>query len=271
MRQMPWILVIILVALSANAFYYSFMLQNEVEILQEEVENLRSQLQQIPRDMPAEETPIVPNTEILNFTIRKEIPIVAVSGDGRGILSSLSMEMAPGNDQVLVATQPFLEPDLQHSLNEAVDYAKRITGYSNGMDFIYNYKINTTLIGGGSAGASAAIVTIAGIENKTLKEDAVITGTINYDGSIGVVGGIQEKAQAVADAGYSYFLVPEGQATQTTYEREIVTREPFPGFILRSSRYVAKTVNLADVAHTQWGLTIVEVGTLEEALPYFID
>jgi len=47
------------------------------------------------------------------------------------------------------------------------------------------------------------------LENRTIKKDAVITGTIESDVRSGK-SGIIEKTKDVADAGHKRFLVPKG-------------------------------------------------------------
>jgi uncharacterized protein len=74
---------------------------------------------------------------------------------------------------------------------------------------VFNFSsTKAQLIGGESAGAAAAILAIAALENKGLKDEAVITGTIEEDGTIGKIGGVLEKTRAVHDAGYRNFLIP---------------------------------------------------------------
>jgi PDZ domain-containing protein len=38
-----------------------------------------------------------------------------------------------------------------------------------------------------------------------------ITGTIELDGTVGAIGGLRQKASAVAQAGVDLFIVPESQ------------------------------------------------------------
>jgi predicted S18 family serine protease len=200
--------------------------------------------------------------------VTQSIPIVAVSNDGNGVVGSLSLRMMQGTDQVLVSTEPFVEPDLQYSVNSAVQYAEHYTK-SKGYDFIFNYKVDSQLIGGESAGAATTILTIAELEGKPLNNGVAITGTINADGSIGQIGGVVEKAKAVADAGYKYFLVPKGQSTVTYYQRKISRSGTASGPVYYEQD-VPVTVDLASTAK-QWGLTVIEVGSINDALPYFIN
>lgn len=207
----------------------------------------------------------------LYYPIERSIPIVAVSSRGKGVVGNLTVKLIPGNNQVLINTNPFLETDIQYSVNKAVTVAKLKSNYTFDRDFLFDFKAgNAELVGGESAGAAITIATIAALQNKTLKKDAVITGTIDVDGSIGRVGGIIEKAKAVADAHYKYFLVPKGQSNITYYER-VITKEPVGfGFEILNTRYIPKTIDLKEIAKKEWGLEIIEVSTIDEALPYFI-
>jgi predicted S18 family serine protease len=108
------------------------------------------------------------------------------------------------------------------------------------------------------------------LENKTISDDAIITGTIESDGTIGEVGGIIEKAKAVADAGYKRFLVPKGQSKVRYYERQVSEEPTRYGFTILNTRYIPKTIDLKDVAKKEWNLEIVEVSTIKEAQEYLI-
>lgn len=202
--------------------------------------------------------------------VENSIPIVAVSNSGEGVVGKVTLKLIPGNNNVLINTNPFLETDIQYSANKAVAVAKLKANYSFDKDFIFDFESgNAQLIGGESAGAAMTILTLATLEGKKLRNDTVITGVINVDGTIGRVGGIMEKAKAVADAGYKYFLVPKGQAKITYYERE-VTREPVGfGLVILNTRYVPKTIDLKKVAREEWGLNIIEVSTIDEAYNFF--
>ncbi|HEX54890.1 MAG: hypothetical protein DRO94_00925 [Candidatus Altiarchaeales archaeon] len=204
--------------------------------------------------------------------IERKIPIVAVSSSGNGVIGNLTLKLIPGNNNVLISTNPFTETDIQYSVNKAVAVAKLRSNYKFNRDFIFSYEVgDARLIGGESAGAATTILTIAALQNKTIKNNVVITGTINPDGTIGRVSGILEKAKAAADSGYRYFLVPRGQSRITYYEKQI-TREPIGfGLEILNTRYIPKTIDLKKVAKEEWGLNVVEVSTIDEALPYFIE
>lgn len=77
-----------------------------------------------------------------------------------------------------------------------------------------DYEIAYTLTGktdGPSAGAALTVATMASLLGHKIKKDAVMTGTINIDGSIGPVGGIAQKIEGAKEAGKKLVLIPTGQ------------------------------------------------------------
>lgn len=214
---------------------------------------------------------IAPN--ITSFTpYQQTIPIVAVSTNEVGSINYATVKLIPGNNNVLVATNPFLEPDTQRSANTAVAVAKLHAKKGDNTDYIFDFQTGSaTLIGGESAGAALTIATIAALENLTLRSDVLITGTIEPDGTIGEIGGVVEKAKTAAEAHYKYFLIPKGQTKVTYYER-VLTRQPSPmGGTSVDEKYIPHTVDIHDVAKEEiQGIQIIEVENIDQALQYFV-
>ena len=134
------------------------------------------------------------------------------------------------------------------------------------------YAIENTdaqLVGGPSAGAALAVATIAAIEQKSVKSDVAITGTIESNGSIGQIGGVLEKADAAGQAGIKLFLVPKGQANPTVYQPKTV-QERYGRTIVTRTRYVQATIDLNAYASENYGMQVIEVGTVQEAEQYLI-
>jgi predicted S18 family serine protease len=261
--RLLWIFIGILLILSAINSYYIYNLNDQV-----------SDLKKAVKDLPKAEGSSV-QTEIQGSsftTTEKDMPIVAVSEDEMGMVDKMRLKLIPGSNDILINTNPFLEPDVQYAVKTAVTYAiSRTPDYGYDKDFIFDFNATEAqLIGGESAGASATILSLAALENKEIKRDSVITGTINPDGTVGRVGSVLEKAKAVSDAGYKYFLVPEGQSEITYYERQVQRQSTDFGFDILRSKYVPKTLDLAKEAKDAWDLNIVEVKTIDDALPYFI-
>lgn len=217
--------------------------------------------------------PVVPRETIpRNFTSNKvEIYLPAVDSEGNGVVTLLKVQAIPGEGRILTnINQLLFWIDTQQSIQTAKQVAEKVTGidFSN-VDLIYTIETNASLIEGPSAGAALTIATIAAVENKTLNESVMITGTITPDGKIGAVGGIVPKAKAAKDIGATLFLVPEGQGTQYQYIPISECKEyKFPGFYQKicSTEYKRKKVNISkDI-----GIEVKEVSDIEEALQYFL-
>jgi len=72
--------------------------------------------------------------------------------------------------------------------------------------------INTANIGGPSAGLAMTLALINELSRGSLTGHHVVavTGTVDAQGDVGPVGGVEEKAVAVHRAGATYFFVPNG-------------------------------------------------------------
>ncbi len=103
----------------------------------------------------------------------------------------------------------------------------------------------TGRIDGPSAGGLMTSSFVSALLDHELKPDVAFTGTINPDGSIGPVGGIQHKLEAVAKDGKKTFLIPIGQRYEIDEE-------------------TGQTVDVINKGQ-QVGLKVQEVATLDEA------
>lgn len=221
------------------------------------------------REVRMEFTPSLPSHKIPSsegITIKMKIP--AVDSEGNGVMTSLIVEAIEGKGRVLTDINHLLFfIDTQNSIQIAKSVAEKITGVDTSkIDLIYQIETNASVIGGPSAGAALTIATIAALKNKTLNERVSITGTINPDGTIGVVGGIEEKARAVKEAGMEMLLVPKGQSIQITYipKRECKKIGPI---LYCTTEYLPNKIDVGKSI----GIVIKEVGDVEEALKYFFD
>ena len=105
----------------------------------------------------------------------------------------------------------------------------------------FEVDIDAGRIGGPSAGLAFTLTLIDELTEGELTGgiDVAVTGTIGLDGSVGAIGGLRQKASAVAQAGVDLFLVPASQG-----EDDIAAAREAGGS----------------------GLEIVPVATLDEAL-----
>jgi len=195
-----------------------------------------------------------------------QINLAAVDQNGKGVTTPLTVEAKPGTGEALTNVDKLLFwVDTQYSIQVAKAVAENITKINaDKIDLTYSIETNATLVGGPSAGAALTIATMAALENKPIKSDVMITGTINPDGTIGQVGGVLDKAKAAKDIGAKVFLVPEGEGEQTYIQpNETCTRRA--GFIFCETTYEQVTVNIGkDV-----GISVIEVSNVTDAMKYF--
>jgi Lon-like protease len=79
-------------------------------------------------------------------------------------------------------------------------------------DLPFDIEVDTDQVGGPSAGLALtlAIIDVLTEGDLTGGLEVATTGTIGVDGSIGPIGGVEQKAHAVRRAGSDVFLVPRG-------------------------------------------------------------
>jgi len=203
---------------------------------------------------------------IISTPFTAQINLAAVDQNGKGVTTPLIVEAKAGNGKALTNVDKLLFwVDTQYSIQVAKAVAENVTKIdASKFDLTYSIETNATVVGGPSAGAALTIATIAALENKPIRIDVMITGTINPDGTIGEVGGILDKAKAAKDIGAKVFLVPEGQGEQTYLQpHEACTRRA--NFLFCETTYEQVTVNIGKDA----GISVIEVSNVEEAMKYF--
>ncbi|MFH1234694.1 MAG: S16 family serine protease [Candidatus Diapherotrites archaeon] len=195
--------------------------------------------------------------------------ILAVSSGGTGVMSQAEVEIIDGKGRVLFSVNPFVEPDTQYSAETARKVAEDFTGKSlENRDVIYTITAGESkLVGGPSAGAALTLATIAAIEKKPIREDFAMTGTIQENGAIGQIGGVIEKGTAAAQNGIKLFLVPEGQSKGIVYERKTAEKKG-RGFVLQRVYYEPVEFDLNKALFEEYGMEVIEVGTIKEAAQY---
>jgi PDZ domain-containing protein len=79
--------------------------------------------------------------------------------------------------------------------------------------FPIDVKINTQLVGGPSAGLAFTLAIIDDLTPGSLTggKRVAVTGTINPDGTVGEVGGVQQKAITARTNGVQLMIVPKGE------------------------------------------------------------
>jgi len=168
---------------------------------------------------------------------------LAVTEDGQGVIGKVNVKIVDGEGDILINTNPFLEPDTQYSATIASLVASNITNIDvNNKNIIYDYEIGQAqVVGGNSASAMMTLLEIYTLENRTLPENVFVTGAILPDGKIGLVGSILEKGLAIPNN--SLFLIPKTQSIFNFYT-PIQDEKYINNIKVINTRYVLKQINL---------------------------
>ncbi|MDD5501860.1 MAG: hypothetical protein PHH26_00150 [Candidatus Thermoplasmatota archaeon] len=209
-------------------------------------------------------------TEVQSIQVERRIVTVYAPAVGQlangtmvGSLSTIQITVqSNGSGMVFVDTMPLTEIDMQGSARLAVNVACSVTGKNcSNYDFYFVVRSQSQVIGGPSAGGVMCTGVIAALEDWEIYNHTMMTGMINPDGSIGPIGGIPYKAQAVAEAGASRFLIPYGQGNIT----EMVTETYVQGGMV-IQRTVPKEINIIEYAKSKWNLDVVEIRDIYDAV-----
>lgn len=196
-------------------------------------------------------------------------PAVAKTENGLvGTATTITITVQNGtgcSGKVFVETVPLTEIDMQGSARLAVSVAGSLTGIDiSNYDFFFVIKTSAPIIGGPSAGAIMTVATIAALEGWDLDNKTMMTGMINPDGSIGPVGGIKEKIDAAYSVGARRFLIPKGQMIVYTTVTKTVKQGGWIRIITER-----KKINVSEYARKEYGIEVVEVEDINDALYYF--
>lgn len=195
--------------------------------------------------------------------------VPAVDKNGEGLMLDLFVKAEPGSGRIFTDIENLIFwTDTQKSIKTAINVASNLTNISTeSVDLTYTLKAgdNTSIVGGGSAGAILTIATVAALKEKKLDSDISITGGINENGTLFEVGGIKGKAEIAKKEGIELFLIPENTASE-----DLLSSVKECGIIgeyevCEIDYAKTKVIPLAD----ELNLTIVEVSTIEEVMRYY--
>lgn len=184
-----------------------------------------------------------------NYT--RSITIVGIEkSTGEGMLATLKVGLIAGQGRLLINVPPWENEDTQQSFFDARDAANQWSIVETGrsleqVDVIVSLEnlSEETTIAGPSASAAMAVAIVAAIRAKNnigaseIRQDAVVSASINSTGGLKPVGKIRTKYETVQKAGgFSLFIVastqhehlpsyPGIQVEKISNLRELVTRE----------------------------------------------
>jgi uncharacterized protein len=186
-----------------------------------------------------------------------------------GTVMTIEIFTHQGTGLVLVNTAIPTGVDFQSSAKTAAEVAEKYlqTDLSD-TDIIFSITADEDehlqAVDGQSAGAAMTVLLISSLQNKKLNDDVIMTGTINPDMSIGMVGGISEKSDAAGKYGAKTFLVPNKQGIIFVEE---CNESKTGNFIYKSCSSEQKS--LSPITEDKYRMETIEVSNIKDALLYF--
>ena len=196
-------------------------LQDEIQALETEIEENEGEISRLTGRV--EET-----EELLQSFERTRVQhySLAIDQNDNGWVLPIEVEIIPSGDGTVSIDVKNVqyETGFQTAVRNAVEVASEYSGIRvSDKDIIirvlneFDDPQGELTIDGGSAGALISAMIIAGLSGEEIDSSVLITGTIELDGTVGRVGGLEEKAQAAADFGAKTLLVPEEQEFDDAY------------------------------------------------------
>ncbi|MCK5474696.1 MAG: hypothetical protein KAI53_04775 [Candidatus Aenigmarchaeota archaeon] len=192
----------------------------------------------------------------------------AVMRNNTGVSAHVIVTAKQGTGKITANLNNVLVADnTQQSIRMAAFVAQEHEGVkADTIDLNYDIYADASTLEGPSAGAAFTVATIAAIRNVTVSTDAMMTGTVNHDGTIGPAGKVIEKATAAKDAGASVFLVPAGASKEVNY----TDSEFCHTWGVYNYCQPEFTPYVIDVS-VETGIMVIEVETIDDALKYFLE
>lgn len=251
-------------------------LSNQISSLTSKISNLEDKLSE-----PVKEIQSVPNSKntnekshTLSITAVAVRPILLRSGFYQnvqydGTVMTIEVSTHAGTGLVLVNTAIPTGVDFQSSAKISAEVAEKYLQIDlSDTDIIFSITADENehlqAVDGQSAGAAMTVLLISSLQNKKLNDDVIMTGTINPDMSIGLVGGISEKSDAAGKYGAKTFLVPNKQGVIFVEE---CNENQTGNFIYRSCSSEQKL--LSPITEEKYGMKTIEVSNIKDALLYF--
>ncbi len=180
------------------------------------------------------------------------IKVFAVAPDGTALDAKLSLKITSGTGVVWSSVSgPLVGTATQSTEKIAVRVAKNYSSEVDSYDYFFTIDSDASVVDGPSAGSALALLVVSALQDKKIPTNVGLTGTITNNGEVGPVGGIFEKAKEAAENGIKLFLIPRGESKQVV---------KFPDGV--------KNISLPEYALEEWGMKVVETGTLDEVLHY---
>ena len=187
----------------------------------------------------------------------------------KGSILKITVEIRDGSGLVLVNTAIPTGVDFQSSARTAVMVSQNVTGIDlSKKDVIFSISSanndDLQAVDGGSAGGAMTVLLISDLLEKPINSHVLMTGTIQPDGTIGPIGAAADKADAAGQYGAKIFLVPQGQAVISVQNCNEKNEGP-----ITYQTCTMEQKPLSPMMQDKYGMQVIEVGTIQDALKYF--
>lgn len=130
----------------------------------------------------------------------------------KGTLTTISLNVTVGTGNITINGPSSVGNSTLQSAQTAVAYATSYLGINESKyDFAFTINDSNASVSGPSAGMALTVLTISALSNKPLLHDFTLTGTIEPNGSVGLIGGEYDKASIAASKGMKFIMVPYAQ------------------------------------------------------------
>jgi uncharacterized protein len=200
-----------------------------------------------------------------------EMTLLTVGESGEGAVGGTAkayLDIKPGSGRIFLDSFPLTKLDTQISTRYANQIACDYIDYDcSTKDFFYTIRADSSIVGGPSASAPLTVLTIAALKQIELRNDTVMTGTINSGGSIGPVGGIPQKINAAEAAGFKRVAIPKFAIDENTTQENNTTLEENSTTEKITNNTLQEMLLPQESSPT---IEIFEVSSLEEATNYLL-
>ncbi|MCL4388143.1 hypothetical protein M1567_03260 [Candidatus Marsarchaeota archaeon] len=137
-----------------------------------------------------------------------------------GTLTIINLNVTTGNGSVNITGPLSVGQSTINSSEAAAIVASSELGlnYKN-YNFHYRIEDSGANVSGPSAGTAMTLLALSALSHKKLLDNFTVTGVINYNGTIGEIGGVYDKIETAKAHGMSFIMVP--YAGNNSLETEI--------------------------------------------------
>ncbi|MCL4379553.1 MAG: hypothetical protein M1160_01885 [Candidatus Marsarchaeota archaeon] len=132
----------------------------------------------------------------------------AVTANNTGALTNISVMVRSGTGKVTIIGPRSVAGDTNASaINASFTAAQYLNVSQDAYNFTYTIADYNESVSGPSAGTAMTLLAISAISGRPLLHNFTVTGTI-YNGSVGPIGGVYDKASAAAAHHMKFMIVP---------------------------------------------------------------